>query len=79
MNGTPHPNQKIDSFATTQKFKPKTYKTKTLASHKKLQNRNYALESQITKSDLRSHKMGLYPMTNISTHVHTLTNLRLTN
>jgi len=40
---------------------------------------NYALESQITKSDLRSHKMGLYPMTNISNLIHARTSLRLTN
>jgi L-lactate utilization protein LutC len=52
--------QKIDSLATTQESKPKT-----LEQQIKLQSKNYALKSQITKNDLKSHKMGLYPITDL--------------
>ncbi len=45
-------------------------KNQNICIIKKTTNRNYVLESQITKSDLSSHKMGLYPMTNISIAIH---------
>jgi hypothetical protein len=49
---------------------PKHRKPKTFPQQKKLQNKNYVLEFEITKSDLRSHKMGLYPLKNILNLVH---------
>jgi hypothetical protein len=34
----------------------------TWINTKNCKAKNYALESQNTKSDLKSHKLGLYPM-----------------
>jgi hypothetical protein len=62
--------QKTDSLATTQESKPK-HRKPNICITKKTAKQNYVLESQIIKSDLRSHKMGLYPMTNTPNLVHT--------
>ncbi len=62
--------QKLTHLQQYKNLSPK-HKNENTCITKKLQSKNYAMESQITKSDLWSHNMGLYPITNIPNVVHT--------
>jgi hypothetical protein len=65
-----HIQTKTYSPITSRNPNPKI-KKKHLHKQENYKAKNYALEFEITKSDLKSHKMGYNPITNLSNLVRT--------